>query len=524
MAIFRCKMCGGDLNVQGGASTCVCEFCGTEQTIPTLKDENLQGLFNRANVLRIKAEFDKAADLYEKIIQSDETEAEAYWGLILCKYGIEYVEDPVTHGRIPTCHRASYEPVVSDEDYKNAIKYADVVQRTIYEREARSIDEIQKGILALAQSETPYDVFICYKESDDSGNRTQDSVIANDIYHQLTQEGIKVFYAAISLEDKIGSDYEPYIFSALNTAKVMLVLGTRPEYFSAVWVKNEWSRFLRNVQRDRSKLLIPCYRDMDPYELPEEFSHLQAQDMSKIGFINDLLRGIRKILSSDKVTSVKPESAEVTPMAGNVGAFLKRGKIALEDGEWKAADGFYEEVLNQDPECAEAYLGKYMARERIQEKAGVFLLSEEDALNYTPETLEGCAEAVEQVEAAISEYGTIVPENKIRELYKYDRTFSSVLSAKKRAKEEIVEGYKGDRLLSRAMRYATGDLKVYFESELRRLTEELDRRIALSEENDEKNRERITADYAAHQASAEKDVRALYEDEIAEKEGFIRTA
>ena len=49
---------------------------------------------------------------------------------------------------------------------------------------------------------------------------------------------------------------------------------------------------------------------MDAYELPEEFAHLQAQDMSKIGFINDLIRGIKKVakklftsgIKKDKVT------------------------------------------------------------------------------------------------------------------------------------------------------------------------------------------------------------------------------
>ena len=231
MAFLRCKMCGGDLEVHEGMSFCTCEFCGTKQTIPTVKDEGLQTLFNRANVLRMKSEFDKAAEIYEKILQRSESEAEAYWGLILCKYGIEYVEDPKTFNRVPTCHRASYDAVTADEDYKNALKYADVVQRRIYESEAAAIDEIQKGIIALALKEDPYDVFICYKETDENGARTQDSVIANDIYYQLKMEGFKVFYAAISLEDKLGSEYEPYIFSALNTSKVMLALGTKPEYF-----------------------------------------------------------------------------------------------------------------------------------------------------------------------------------------------------------------------------------------------------------------------------------------------------
>ena len=85
-----------------------------------------------------------------------------------------------------------------------------------------------------------------------------------------------MFYAAITLEGKLGNEYEPIIFAALHSAKVMLVVGTKIEHFTAVWVKNEWSRFLKIIQKDRSKLLIPCYRDIDAYELPEEFAHLQA--------------------------------------------------------------------------------------------------------------------------------------------------------------------------------------------------------------------------------------------------------
>ena len=131
MAIYKCKMCSGELNVQEGVTVIECDFCGTKQTVPAAKDENLQGLFNRANVLRMKSEFDKAEQIYEKIIQADETQAEAYWGLILCKFGIEYVEDPSTFKRVPTCHRTSLDSIISDDDYKSAINYADAIQRDI---------------------------------------------------------------------------------------------------------------------------------------------------------------------------------------------------------------------------------------------------------------------------------------------------------------------------------------------------------------------------------------------------------
>ena len=75
MSLYKCKMCGGDLEVNEGVTIVECEYCGTKQTVPKAMDEKLQNLFNRANTLRIKSEFDKAEKLYEKIIQADTTQS-----------------------------------------------------------------------------------------------------------------------------------------------------------------------------------------------------------------------------------------------------------------------------------------------------------------------------------------------------------------------------------------------------------------------------------------------------------------
>ena len=362
MAIYKCKMCGGTLEIEQGTTVAVCDYCGTKQTLPRLDDERRANLYDRANHFRRNNDYDKAASIYEKILNEDTTDAEAYWSLVLCRYGIEYVEDPATHKRVPTVNRAQFTSVFDDGNYKSALQYADALQRALYEEEAFAINEIQKGILAISQKEEPFDVFICYKETDANGRRTQDSVLANDLYHQLTQEGFKVFFSRITLEDKLGTAYEPYIFAALNSAKVMVVLGTKPEHFNAVWVKNEWSRYLALVkQSGGKKVLIPAYRDMDPYDLPEEFSHLQAQDMSKLGFMQDLIRGIKKIAS---VEAPKPEPQEAPKPASastNAAPLLRRAFMFLEDGDWEKADDFCEQVLNLEPENAQAYLGKLMA-------------------------------------------------------------------------------------------------------------------------------------------------------------------
>lgn len=298
MAVFKCKMCGGTIEFEENATVGTCEYCGTKQTLPKLNDDKKANLYDRANHFRRNNEFDKAMGIYEQILNEDMTDAEVYWSLVLCRYGIEYVEDPSSHKRVPTVNRAQFTSIFMDDDYKAAIRYADSSQKDLYEKEAKAIDDIQKGILELSGKEEPFDVFICYKETDDQGRRTRDSVLANDLYHQLTQEGFKVFFSRITLEDKLGVAYEPYIFAALNSAKVMVVLGTKPEYFNAVWVKNEWSRYLALLKGGAQKVLIPAYRDMDPYDLPEEFSYLQAQDMGRLGFMQDLIRGIRKIIGS----------------------------------------------------------------------------------------------------------------------------------------------------------------------------------------------------------------------------------
>lgn len=320
MSALICKMCGGDLEIGEGMTTAKCPYCGTVQTLPKLDSEQRLRLYDRANHFRRANEYDKAMAMYEQILNEDQTDSEAYWSIVLCRYGVEYVEDPVSHRRIPTVNRAQYTSVLADEDYKAALRYADVVQAGIYEQEAAAIDRIQKGILQVSHREDPYDIFICYKEADDKGSRTRDSVLACELYDQLTQEGFKVFCSRITLEDKPGMAYEPYIFAALHSARIMVVLGTSPENFQAVWVRNEWSRYLSLIRNGERKVLIPAYRDMDPYDLPREFSHLQALDMSRLGYAQDLIRGIRKILGNG--TGMRIPSGEYAALSGNPSGHL----------------------------------------------------------------------------------------------------------------------------------------------------------------------------------------------------------
>lgn len=362
MAVLKCKMCGGDLNIVEGETVAVCEYCDTKQTVPTVDNEKKMTLFARANRLRAACEFDKAAGIYENIVSEFPEEAEAYWGLLLCKYGIEYVDDPATGRKIPTCHRSSFDSIMDDENFEQVMENSDPVARKVYREEAKTIEDIRKGILEVSSKEEPYDIFICYKETDENGERTIDSVLAQDIYDMLTEHDYRVFFARITLEDKLGQEYEPYIFAALNSAKIMLAVGTDYEYYNAVWVKNEWSRFLQLMTHDSKKTLIPCFKNLDAYDIPKEFVRLQAQDLGKIGAMQDLLRGIQKLIPKNKPQATVIEKTVVTSndISNRTTPLLERAYMFIEDGEWDNANDYFERVLDIEPKKSQAYLGKLL--------------------------------------------------------------------------------------------------------------------------------------------------------------------
>lgn len=483
MAVIKCKMCGGDLVIEPGATVAECEYCGTKQTIPNQDDEKKLTLFARANRLRMGCEFDKAAGIYESIVADFPQEAEAYWGLVLCKYGIEYVDDPATGKKIPTCHRSSFESIMEDSDFEQALENADVVARKVYRDEAKQIEEIRKGIIEVSGKEEPYDIFICYKETDENGQRTVDSVIAQDVYDALTEKGYRVFFSRITLEDKLGQEYEPYIFAALNSAKIMLAFGTDYEYYNAVWVKNEWSRYLKLMARDKTKHLIPCYKGIDAYDMPKEFAKLQAQDMGKVGAIQDLMRGIEKLLPrTDPSAPVQQVVQQVVAPADNrQSAQLDRGYMALEDGDWKKADGFFEEALNLDAHSAPAYIGKTLAQEQCRNLHALVLkkLSECQEVEAEKRNIQPEESQLSHIKEAVQKYsipGYFEP-SKVKALYYFDLSVLSDVPGRERQMAEQKQWWAEHKLLTRAEQFASGDVARQLLAEKKFLLDSLTQRV-----------------------------------------------
>ena len=522
MAIIKCKMCGGELVLVEGQSVAECEYCGSRQTVPSADNEKKLNLFAGANKLRVACEFDRAAGIYDAIKAEFPSEAEAYWGLVLCKYGIEYVDDPATGKKVPTCHRVSYDSVMDDANLEQAMDYADAAARKVYREEAKQLEKIRAGILEVSSREKPYDIFICYKETDENGDRTLDSVLAQDLYGALTDKGYRVFFSRITLQSKLGEAYEPYIFAALNSAKVMLAIGTDPEYYNAVWVKNEWSRYLKICAADKEKHLIPCYKDMDAYDMPREFRPLQGVDLGKMGAVQDILFNMEKYIPLKKQnTTVIQEKVVVGGSGGSnkIASLLDRGNMALEDGDWAKADSFFEDVLNNDSKNAQAYIGKTLAQEKCRTMDALIRKRRDAHPNADSERL-SIPEKTTHITEMAEKFSLLgyVKQYAIREVYSFDLSYTSQVSGWEKEYREEEKWWKNHRWLSRAEKFAVGAVAEHLQSEKKHLFAQLNDRVKKAQEADARSIAKLEAAYDAHIAKADAEAEKLYNDGLERRE------
>lgn len=374
MGGLKCKMCGSNLDIGDSITVCKCEKCGTSQTVPDIEDDKELKLFERAGRLRFNCDFDKAAGIYNTITDSYTEEAEGYWGLILCKYGIEYA-DNASGKKVPVCHRISYDSVMDDEDFELVMENSDSESRAIFREEAKIIEENRKKYIQIAESEQPYDIYISYRAKDDNGDKTAVSEIAGHLYNKLTSARYRVFLSEAALKGKKQSDCEPYIYSALNSANVMLALGTSYDDYNNVWVKNEWNRYLEIAEKNKNKCLIPCYKDVDEYDIPKEFAGLKVCQLGNDDTFNNIMAEIANVVKQESVNqpAPKPETAEpaeeieleeieiIEPV--DINKLLDEGFSAISDKNWKKANKLFFHVLDEEPDNSKAYWGQLLVQQ-----------------------------------------------------------------------------------------------------------------------------------------------------------------
>ncbi len=92
-----------------------------------------------------------------------------------------------------------------------------------------------------------FDVFLSFKNLDARDRQTRDARISSELYAFLTKKGLSVFQSNIVLEALGEAAYKKAIDDALDSAKVLVAVGTSTENLESKWVRYEWDSFFTDI-------------------------------------------------------------------------------------------------------------------------------------------------------------------------------------------------------------------------------------------------------------------------------------
>lgn len=390
-----CFHCQAPLRVGAGDKIIKCHWCGKTNDFG-LSSTIIEQL-ELGSKLRNNGIFDDAERIYQKILDEEGNNWNARWGRLLCKYGVVYVErEGRQTERVITCRKRVNSDIFKEIDYEETIKLLekrkDFEQIIQINSDARTINDIQAKINSIKGNKHKYDVFLCYKETplDKNGtignSRTKDSQLAETIYYYLQKDEKKVFFARKTLQNATGADYEAVIYKAIESAEVMIVIGTREEYFTSTWVKSEWARYLQLIKEgEKNKTIIPAYIRIN--DLPKELSNIQGinlEEDEKKDFT--ALRSIVKDLLGNNSASSDKEDANPSDSSDDK---LYEGSIFYRENQISEARVCFEEAAAKGDAMALYLLGCMHYEDGDNKRAFAYF---ENAAK------KGVAEAKEQVD------------------------------------------------------------------------------------------------------------------------------
>lgn len=277
---FECPSCGSYAAEEYG-NNIICKACGYKYT-KNLRDEPVYADLSYAVNKRQEADFDKARRRYDELIRrygSGSGMEEAYWGRFLCEQYVRFYEND--EGKtIPSFWNISAEKCRDSKSFLKALAYGkNSGNSETYELMADCIEEYKRAYLTVCKERPESQIFICFK------NTEKDRTLAYRIYHHFAEK-YKIFFSPESLIGITG-DFEPYIYHALTTARVMIVICSSRDALESQWVHNEWWRF-HKLAKGTNKTIIPvCQKDFSPSQLPDEIRGLQSYT-EDISLLSDL--------------------------------------------------------------------------------------------------------------------------------------------------------------------------------------------------------------------------------------------
>ncbi len=292
---------------------------GFESKWETEKRNKLIAKYKLAEKLQKERRFDEAYKYYQDVLINGGLDPEVYWRVFLCYYCIEYQKDD-DGKEIPTILYPDLSDPSEVMERTNLLEILDGTDKELreyYYTKLKVIDDILEKYRRW-QYKLQYDVFISVKQTVQADGKklyTRDNKVGRDLYEYLTSLGLKVFNSE-SVKKPVGEEWEPYILAALMSARVMIVVGTCPEYMESQWVKNEWTRYqwLQKLEKYTNKeRLLFCYLSggMTAEQLPKGLNPGRQAIIDGIGAHIELNNALYSFFPKIKKESFSVDTQEV---------------------------------------------------------------------------------------------------------------------------------------------------------------------------------------------------------------------
>jgi hypothetical protein len=92
-----------------------------------------------------------------------------------------------------------------------------------------------------------FDVFISFKNLDSNNNPTPDSLLAKQIYDYFLYHKLRTFFSNITLEERGTAAFMKEINEALDSSKILVVVGAKSENLLQPWVVHEYESFYQDI-------------------------------------------------------------------------------------------------------------------------------------------------------------------------------------------------------------------------------------------------------------------------------------
>ena len=365
---FTCKTCGADLGelaakAENGVVKCV--YCDSVWTIVKKTTDKTAADFiamgeHELDVCR----FEEAYMAFRRASELDPKEPQAFWGMALAEFKVQYVKDEVNNHLQPICHEIITKNFLENANYLKALELATPEQKEAYVFKGKEIETIKKEFIRLNNSGTEYDCFICVKVTEiHTDKKTDDYERAREIYYYLKDKGYKPFFSELSLRGEMGADYEAHILYALNKSKCMLLICENEEYLRTPWVKNEYTRFLKMIaDEEKAANAITFIFNGTPIErLPGRGGKLQGIDYADRNADEYIARYVEKLVASMSGDLSAPANAPDGDDKSDTGVdlekLLKKAQVLSLRRKYDEAMEIYESLAEEYFDCIDVYIG-----------------------------------------------------------------------------------------------------------------------------------------------------------------------